>query len=322
MARFQGVNKGIFTNDMFQMLTMFNNNAGNEYVSWELVSGVLSLVSRHKTEVSENGVQISVVTQDSYNGGVTDFSWYMNGIDQANNGNIFNINTLNSYKDYGGTVITYDGKYYGSAKFFVARGEPERADITVIPWDGSTSTGFIRGNGTISNPFLIGTGSELAHLASRVNAGTTFAGQYFQLANSIDLNGRDWTPIGTNAISFRGNFDGAGHTISNAVITTKAANTAGVGSYGIFGSITQTANNTAEIKNLVVSNVAIRLGQTAATFTANSGYHAGFIVGTIHRNAKVTNSIVKDSRMSTVRKFNNGSNSRSFPRRNSRKCRK
>jgi hypothetical protein len=155
----------------------------------------------------------------------------------------------------------------------------------------------------VSKPYLITDGADLAYLASQVNIGVTYAGRYFQVTNDINLGGREWIPIGTNARPFMGIFDGAGHVISNAVIRTKPANTDGVESYGLFGSITGTAGNVAEIRNVEISNFTIRLGTitTATTFNANSGYHVGFIVGTVNRNSKVSNNIVKASSIMTTR---------------------
>ena len=105
-------------------------------------------------------------------------------------------------------------------------------------WDGSTiATGFSWGEGTIDKPYLIADGSELAYLAKQVNSGTTYEGNYFQLASDIDLGNNEWTPIGTTENSFRGNLDGAGHTIAYAEITVSNLPDQTYESYGIFGSI-------------------------------------------------------------------------------------
>jgi hypothetical protein len=78
-----------------------------------------------------------------------------------------------------------------------------------ISWDGTTSkepTTDTNGN------YLISTGDELAWYAADVKAGndTTSA----ELTADIDLGDYDWTPIST----FKGTFDGNGHTISGLYI--------------------------------------------------------------------------------------------------------
>lgn len=76
----------------------------------------------------------------------------------------------------------------------------------------------------------------------------------FALARSLDLQGAEWTPIGTAEAPFTGIFDGGGFTISNYTITkapAKAEN--GVGFFG---------NATGTIRNLTVDGT-IRLTKSA-----------------------------------------------------------
>lgn len=104
-------------------------------------------------------------------------------------------------------------------------------------WDGSVSTSF-SGSGTAADPYLIKSGADLAYLRQRVNAGTTFENNYFQLVNNVDLDGREWDPIGSYTLSFRGNFDGSGKKIQNGVVVTAtSASVTTVSSFGLFGSI-------------------------------------------------------------------------------------
>ena len=181
--------------------------------------------------------------------------------------------------------------------------------ITGVPWDGSIATEFKYGSGTQSKPYLITDGSELAYLASRVNSGTTYEGIYFQLTNDINLNGRTWTPIGTYSNSFRGIFDGAGYTISNATITISSLPTS-VLSYGIFGSIGG-GNTSTEIKNVEFNDITISITATGTTGnnTTAKGYNIGIVTGTMFRNSHVTNVIVKNSTISNTGTFTIRTNS-------------
>lgn len=96
------------------------------------------------------------------------------------------------------------------------------------PWDGVTvATSFSGGDGTRSNPYLISTPAELAFLGKQVNEDSIdFKGKYLKLIADIDLNGKDWTPIGAHEIAktpendanFNGNLDGDGHLILNLFI--------------------------------------------------------------------------------------------------------
>ena len=100
-------------------------------------------------------------------------------------------------------------------------------------WDGSIATAFAGGTGTESDPYQIADGAQLAYLASEVNKGQAYENSYFVLTADIDLNNKDWTPIG-NSFSdalfggadyslFAGNLDGKGHTIFNISIGTENA---------------------------------------------------------------------------------------------------
>ena len=92
---------------------------------------------------------------------------------------------------------------------------------------------------------VISTADELAAFAAAVNAGNTFAGKTIELANNIDLNNIEWTPIGcgnnTTTKTFKGTFDGKGFTISNLKITNFVGGAAvksatGVGLFGNVGT--------------------------------------------------------------------------------------
>ena len=100
-------------------------------------------------------------------------------------------------------------------------------------WNGTADKEF-SGMGTEADPYLITTAEELAGLAARVNDDKEdFAGKYLKLTQDIyltDFSNPDttawleWEPIGHTLMQhdkptdygyFRGNFDGAGHTVYN-----------------------------------------------------------------------------------------------------------
>lgn len=81
---------------------------------------------------------------------------------------------------------------------------------------------FSGGDGTDSNPYLISSVADLQTLATDVNSGTSYSGQYFQLTQNLDLSGEDWTPIGNSSYSFQGTFDGGFHTIYGLTINASS----------------------------------------------------------------------------------------------------
>ena len=134
---------------------------------------------------------------------------------------------------------------------------PFGAFAQVSVWDG-THTTWTNGVGTEAYPYLIENAAQLAHLAYYVNSGTgtVGSGKYWKLTINIDLNGLEWTPIGSNT-SFGGHFDGGGHTIANMVVNANRA--------GLFGG-----KDGGSVKNIgIIGNSSIK-----------GIYNAGGIVGT------------------------------------------
>jgi hypothetical protein len=101
------------------------------------------------------------------------------------------------------------------------------------------------GSGTSNDPYQISSAGQLAKLAALVNAGNTaYNDKYYQLTCDLDLSaygknyngGKGWIPIGmyvdgnTNDISFKGTFDGVGHTVTGLYI-----NDSSLKGTGLFG---------------------------------------------------------------------------------------
>jgi hypothetical protein len=131
-------------------------------------------------------------------------------------------------------------------------------------WDGTTTdTAWYTGHETDTS-FTIDTGAELAGLASLVNAGTdTFQGDTITLGDDIDLDGHEWTPIGTLANPFKGTFDGDDCSITNLVIGTSGSYNATFVHAGLFGR-TGTAS---EMKDVSLVGAAIYAGAASSTGT-------------------------------------------------------
>ena len=108
--------------------------------------------------------------------------------------------------------------------------------------------------------YTVTSADGLMNVAELVNGGKTDIN--ITLDTDIDLTGKDWTPIGTNYDnSYKGTFDGGGHTITGLTVTTydKYA--------GLFGWL----NSAGTVKNVVMEGVQI-------TNNHSSGF-AGGVVG-------------------------------------------
>ena len=119
---------------------------------------------------------------------------------------------------------------------------------------------------TSETSYTIYSAKGMKWLAEQVNSGQeTFEGKTITLANDIDLNDEEWTPIGTFNYSFDGNFDGQNHVIKNLKITSSATGEVYIALFGV------TANN--KIGNFTIENVNISSeGQIVAAAVAYPYY--------------------------------------------------
>ena len=116
---------------------------------------------------------------------------------------------------------------------------------------------FGGGNGSNWNPYIISTTDHLTTLANNVNGGNNYLGVYFRLDADLDYTGKTYTIIADYFVNgnntFRGNFNGDGHTISG--VTLDRTSTVGNSSFiALFGRISEGAI----IENLTLSNSTIR----------------------------------------------------------------
>ena len=108
--------------------------------------------------------------------------------------------------------------------------------------------------------YTVTSADGLMNVAELVNGGKTDIN--ITLDKNIDLTGKDWTPIGTDYDnSYKGTFDGGGHTITGLTFTTNDEYA------GLFGWL----NRAGTVKNVVMEGVQI-------TNNHSSGF-AGGVVG-------------------------------------------
>ena len=124
--------------------------------------------------------------------------------------------------------------------------------------------------------YTVTSADGLMNIAELVNGGKTDIN--ITLDTDIDLTGKDWTPIGTDYDnSYKGTFDGGGHTITGLTFTTNDEYA------GLFGRL----NRAGTVKNVVMEGVQITSNQIDG---GSIGGVVGYSWGTIE-NCSVSGSV-------------------------------
>ena len=123
--------------------------------------------------------------------------------------------------------------------------------------------------------YTVTSADGLMHVAELVNGGKTDIN--ITLDKNIDLTGKGWTPIGTSFDnSYKGTFDGGGHTITGLAVTTNDQ------FVGLFGYL----NRAGTVKNVVMEGIQI----TSNHMFGCTGGVVGYSWGTIE-NCSVSGSV-------------------------------
>ena len=152
---------------------------------------------------------------------------------------------------------------------------------TIGSWaDGGGESGAAEDLGYIydsnTKTYTVYNANGLMNIAELVNGGKSDIN--ITLDTDIDLTGKDWTPIGTDYDnSYKGTFDGGGHTITGLTFTTNDEYA------GLFGWL----NRAGTVKNVVMEGVQITSNQI---YGGSIGGVAGYSRGTIE-NCSVSGSV-------------------------------
>ena len=145
-------------------------------------------------------------------------TYYIKGVMQTTAGNDYQNLTLD------GITITVYATQLNSEVDSFGPNYDEGAEYPADVWDGGTATtgGLTAATDEGTKTVTIDSGKLLAALAQSVNDGKDYSGYTIKLTKNIDLNGIEWTPIGTKGTSnvFKGTFDGDGRTIKNLKISS------------------------------------------------------------------------------------------------------
>ena len=160
------------------------------------------------------------------------------------------------------TGLTLEGCTIGS--WVDGGGESGEAEDLGYIYDSNTKT------------YTVYNADGLMNIAELVNGGKSDIN--ITLDTDIDLTGKDWTPIGTDYDnSYKGTFDGGGHTITGLTFTTNDEYA------GLFGWL----NRAGTVKNVVMEGVQITSNQI---YGGSIGGVAGYSWGTIE-NCSVSGSV-------------------------------
>ena len=160
---------------------------------------------------------------------------------------------------------------------------------------------FGGGTGTQEDPWLITSQEDLISLEEFLNSGNAEKfdteaagigncyGYYFKQTADIDLTGVSWEPIGySGSYYFAGNYDGDGHSITNAVSTGKV-DPDGFATAGIFGWVAF-----GSVENLHVKNANfVATGQNNYSYV---GGIAALCYASSIKNCSVVNSSLESRR--------------------------
>ena len=160
------------------------------------------------------------------------------------------------------TGLTLEGCTIGS--WVDGGGESGEAEDLGYIYDSNTKT------------YTVYNANGLMNIAELVNGGKSDIN--ITLDTDIDLTGKDWTPIGTDYDnSYKGTFDGGGHTITGLTFTTNDEYA------GLFGWL----NRAGTVKNVVMEGVQITSNQI---YGGSIGGVVGYSWGTIE-NCSVSGSV-------------------------------
>jgi hypothetical protein len=175
----------------------------------------------------------------------------------------------------------------------------------------STEQLFSGGTGTKADPYLISTDEDLFQLAKQINFSNDYskaASAYYIQMDDIDLQNREWTPIGCfygqqmEERYFSGHYNGGGHKISNLIIDSDYrqnwdektgdyigdVNNIQSFSQGVFGYVKGSNSGDAVIENIVLSDCKVKY-TTGGEYPLPVGTLVGVLGSSDNSNAYMKN---------------------------------
>ena len=179
---------------------------------------VVSAMTKIGSEVNFDTTPGQLLPSAAGTPSVSDTTYYLRGHMNENAGNEYKNMTLT-----GISVTVYATQLKSEFDSFNNTYD-ENADYSADVWNGDIATAAELAAATddTNKVVTVESGKLLAALVEAVNNGSDYAGYTIKLTKNIDLNGIEWTPIGTKGTSnvFKGTFDGDGRTIKNLKISS------------------------------------------------------------------------------------------------------
>ena len=187
-------------------------------------------------------------------------------------------------KDNGEIVTKYD-----NVVLVVSEGVSENAEKLIFKTEGKEAT--LSGkhtdrltfnahwsvNPNAETEITIGSLEQLKKFRDSVNAGNGYEGTTVKLTADIDLEGEEWTPIGTSSTKFKGVFDGDGHTIKNLKITSDNDGD----KVGFFSAV----DTNGKVQNVIFDGAVVNVKTRGVGVVAGNG---GTFDSVTVKNAKVS----------------------------------
>ena len=170
----------------------------------------------------------------------------------------------------------------------------------------------LSGEGSSDSPYLINNITDWEHFAENVNAGLTYSGKFFELKNNITVT----TMVGKDSEkSFRGTFDGGGHTMTLNLTSTedycapfKAVYGATIKNLTIEGSVNSSARYASGLIGRIYNTRSYIQNciSTAVINSTHSGsaYNGGFVGYTY--TAEFTNCVFAGKMLGESATYNGG----------------
>ena len=144
--------------------------------------------------------------------------------------------------------------------------------ISLLPAISAMAGTTLSGSGTFADPYLVATDDDLNSVCDDLTV-------YYKQTADITINTTtypSWSPIGTAASPFTGNYDGDGYKISGLKIDTTAHSSANT-ILGLFGVV----GDGAVLNDIALEGVDIDVAAGSSTYESFIGSLAGVNYGTI-----------------------------------------
>ncbi len=214
-------------------------NKGNLALKWKAEINKDNIVDGKVVDTAKDGVSLldvidfyvvtkaadgteTAVAVENFVGNLTKGAksevYYIKGVMQTTAGNDYQDLTLD-----GITITVYATQLTSEFDSFNNTYDKD-AEYPIDTWNGDSATDaeLTAATNEDTKIITIDSGKLLSALAKAVNDGKSYEGYTIKLTKNIDLNGNEWTPIGTKGTSnvFKGTFDGDGRTIKNLKISS------------------------------------------------------------------------------------------------------